>query len=47
MFSVTGSTSQNTGVTFSYSRQFAEATKLNGDVTTSSPLPHPSARTPR
>ena len=45
--SVTGSTSQKTGIAPSYSRQLAEATKLNGLVITSSPGPQPSARTPR
>src|SRR4051812_36906229 len=47
MLSVTGSMSQKTGVTPSYSRQLAEETKLNGLVTTSSPEPQPKARTPR
>jgi hypothetical protein len=45
--SVTGSTSEKIGVASSYSRQLAEATKLNGEVTTSSPAVQPSARTPR
>src|SRR5215210_1494279 len=43
----TGSMSQKTGVAPSYSRQFEEATKLSGVVTTSSPSPQPRARTPR
>src|SRR5919197_329167 len=47
MLSVAGSMSQKTGVTPSYSRQLAEATKLNGLVMTSSPGPQSSARTPR
>ena len=42
-----GSTSQNTGLASSKSRQLEEATKLSGVVRTSSPLPHPSARTAR
>src|ERR687892_802311 len=45
--SVSGSTSQNTGVAPSYRRQFADATKLSGEVTTSSPGPQPNALTPR
>ena len=44
---VTGSTSQKTGVAPSYRRQFAEAMKLKGLVTTSSPRPHSAARTAR
>src|SRR4051794_21785466 len=46
-FSVSLSMSQNTGRAPSYSRQLAEATKLKGEVRTSSPGPHPCARTPR
>ena len=40
-FSVRGSMSQNTGRAFSYSRQLADATKLKGEVTTSSPALDP------
>ena len=47
MLSVTGSMSQNTGVAPSYRRQFADATKLNGVVTTSSPGCMPAARIAR
>ncbi len=47
MFSVRSSMSQKTGTACSYSRQFADATKLSGVVTTSSPALQPSARTAR
>src|SRR5919201_1854585 len=47
MFSVTGSMSANTGRARSYSTALAEATKLNGLVTTSSPSPTPTARSAR
>src|SRR5579859_3675262 len=39
--------STNTGVARSYSTQLAEATKLNGDVITSSPSPSSAALTHR